>query len=223
VYYLKTVLPGDDEKVKEYLTIIKSEVDTSGRIISDLLDFSRAKAPQTRPVPLTELMDQSLARCTVPGTVTVTTDIPETLPSVHVDPLQMGQVFQNLIVNAIQAMPEGGSVRVTARRVASRKGQAAREGVQSSLTHDPGSLTLDGDFIEIAVADTGLGIKPEDMAKIFQPLFTTKPRGIGLGLTVSRKNVEAVNGRLTVDSRPGKGTTFTVILPVEEGAIWKTG
>jgi signal transduction histidine kinase len=73
------------------------------------------------------------------------------------------------------------------------------------------------------VADTGIGIKPEDMTKIFQPLFTTKPRGIGLGLTVSRKNVEAVNGRLTVDSRLGKGTTFTVTLPAGEDAIWKRG
>ncbi len=219
VYYLKTVLPGDDEKVKEYLTIIKSEVDTSGRIISDLLDFSRAKTPQTRPVPLRDLIDQSLARCTVPGTVTVTTDIPETLPSAQVDPLQMGQVFQNLIVNAIQAMPEGGSVRVHARRVSSLESQVSC----SDQRPETGNSEIHTDLVEISVADTGIGIKPEDMTKIFQPLFTTKPRGIGLGLTVSRKNVEAVNGRLTVDSRLGKGTTFTVTLPAGEDAIWKRG
>jgi signal transduction histidine kinase len=219
VYYLKTVLAGDDEKVKEYLTIIKSEVDTSGRIISDLLDFSRAKAPQTRPVPLTELMDQSLARCTIPGTVTVTIDIPETLPSVYVDPLQMGQVFQNLIVNAIQAMPEGGSVHVHARRVSSLESQVSC----SDQRPETRNSELHTDLVEISVADTGIGIKPEDMAKIYQPLFTTKARGIGLGLTVSRKNVEAANGRLTVDSRPGKGATFTVTLPAGEDAIWKNG
>lgn len=221
VYYLKTALPGNNEKVKEYLTIIKREVDTSGRIISDLLDFSRAKAPQTRPVPLTELIDQSLARCTVPGTVTVTTDIPVTIPSVQVDPLQMGQVFQNLIVNAIQAMPEGGTVRIAARRVRSSEFRVKSE-IKDSEPRTRNS-ELHADLVEVSVADTGIGIKPEDMVKIFQPLFTTKARGIGLGLTVSRKNVEAVNGRLTVDSRPGKGATFTVILPAEEGAIWKTG
>ena len=82
---------------------------------------------------------------------------------------------------------------------------------------------LHTDLVEISVADTGIGIKPEDMAKIYQPLFTTKARGIGLGLTVSRKNVEAANGRLTVDSRPGKGATFTVTLPAGEDAIWKNG
>jgi len=192
VYYLKTVLPGADETVKEYLNIIKGEINNSERIISDLIDFTRTKVPQVRSVTVKELISQSLGKCVVPEGVTLQLEIPDTLPMVNVDPHQMGQVFQNLITNGIQAMPEGGLLTIQAKE--------DRE---------------DG-TVEISVTDTGVGIKPENMAKIFQPLFTTKARGIGLGLIVSKNLVEANGGRIGVESELGKGTTFTVVLPEEQ-------
>ncbi len=216
VYFLRTVLPGADETVKEYLGIIKSEADNSLRIISDLLDFSRTKTPQVKSMAVSELVQQNLGRCNVPTSVSVQVDIPDTLPAVKIDPLQMGQVFQNLIMNAAQAMPDGGSLRVSARRVGNQE-----LGVRSNEVPELRTLNaeLDRDFIEISVADTGEGISPENMKKLFQPLFTTKARGIGLGLVVSKNLVEANGGRIDVDSQLGKGTTFRVILPVESDQI----
>ena len=114
------------------------------------------------------------------------------IPKIQVDPLQMMQVFQNLIINSVQAMPEGGHLRISAKK-------------------------LDTDFIEISVEDTGEGISTENLNKLFYPLFTTKPRGIGLGLVVCRNLTEANGGRIEVESTTGAGTTFTVTLPVAEG------
>ncbi|MCM2359453.1 MAG: CHASE domain-containing protein, partial [Geobacteraceae bacterium] len=119
VYFLRMVLADADETTKEYLEIIMKEIDNSQRIITDLLDFARTRAPQTRMVTAGELVEQSLGRCTIPECVALRSEVPETLPPLRIDPLQMGQVLQNLITNAVQAMPNGGALRVSARRVLS--------------------------------------------------------------------------------------------------------
>jgi signal transduction histidine kinase len=155
-----------------------------------------------------ELVAQCIGKCTIPGGVTLLEEIPETLPPLRVDPQQMGQVLQNLITNAIQAMPDGGALRVAARRI-----------LNSELANMNSTFTIhnsqyDGDFIEISVTDSGEGISPENMKKLFQPLFTTKAKGIGLGLVVCRNLVQANGGRIEVASEVGEGTTFTVKLPV---------
>lgn len=214
IYFLKTIRPDADETVKEYLNIINDEVLTSERIVSDLLDFARTKTPQKSLVTVAELITQSLKKCKVPENITVEADIPETLPEVIVDPMQMGQVFQNLITNALQAMPEGGELRIAARSTRDKGVLRLSEqrGRSSGVSCEQGGLPSS---IEISVADTGEGIKPENMAMLFQPLYTTKARGIGLGLVVSKNLVEANGGRLEAASHLGKGTTFTVILHVE--------
>ena len=209
VYFLKTVMPDCRDAVKDYLEIIKNEVDTANRIISDLLDFSRTKLPQAAGITAGELLVRSLEKCCIPEGISVTRDIPDDLPRVFVDLFQMGQIFQNLITNAVQAMPEGGSLRIAARRVSSSEFQV----LSSDLKPETSNLTPDGDFIEISVSDTGEGISPENMKKLFQPLFTTKAKGIGLGLVVCKKLVEANRGRIEVESELGKGTTFRVCLP----------
>jgi PAS domain S-box-containing protein len=211
VYFLKSVMSDMNGTVREYLNIIKSEIDISQRIISDLLGFARVKTPQTQSVPVQEIIRQSLASCVIPENVTIKTDLPDALPSLHVDPLQMGQVFQNLIVNAVQAMPQGGSVRVAARRVHSSEFKVQSE-IKGSELH--------ADLVEISVADTGEGIAPENRRKLFQPLFTTKGQGIGLGLVVTKRLTEANGGLIAVESEWGKGTTFTLTLPVEEALTW---
>ncbi len=220
LYYLDTVMTDVDETVKEYLDIIRQEINNCQRIITDLLDFARAKTPQSRAVAVRELVTDSIRRCIVPESVRLQTEIPETLPMIVADPRQMGQVFENLITNAVQAMPEGGALRISAREVQSSefKVQGSKE---NDIEHRTSNIEPDADFVEISVEDTGEGISPENMKKLFQPLFTTKARGIGLGLTVCRNLTEANGGSIGVESRPGDGTTFTVMLPVERGQAWE--
>jgi signal transduction histidine kinase len=119
--------------------------------------------------------------------VEVALELPPDLPQVYADPRQMVQVLGNLTVNACQAMPTGGKLTITAYR-------------QEQM-------------VAIAVKDNGVGIPPENMSKLFEPLFTTKLKGIGLGLAVSQKLAEANGGRIEVESEPGQGSTFSVYLP----------
>jgi len=203
VFFLDSQLTDAEESVKEYLEIIRQEIDGSQRILSDFIDFFCAKPPKVKAVPVDELIHRSLAGCVVPENVAFCVELPERLPVVKVDPSQMRQVFQNLITNAVQAMPEGGALRVSVRRVGAIDASSLQNSQQET-----------GNFIEICVADSGAGISPKNKDKIFQPLFSTKSRGIGLGLSISRDLTEANGGRIEVTSEFGKGTIFSVILPV---------
>ena len=118
----------------------------------------------------------------------MTTEIAPDLPPVYVDTHQIRQVLGNLVTNAYQAMPEGGDLSIRAQ---------VEEGV-----------------VALSVADTGMGISEENMAKLFEPLFTTKAKGLGLGLMVVKNLVEANGGSIEVESEVGKGSTFTVRLPL---------
>jgi PAS domain S-box-containing protein len=219
VYFLKMVLTDADETVREYLDIIKKEIDNSLYIITDLLDFARTRPPRTTTITTRQLTEESLNRCAIPENVALQTEIPDNLPRLRVDPLQIGQVLTNFITNAVQAMPDGGALRISARLVG-----AGLVPAQSLPAHEqegqPQGLPLPPDFIAISVTDNGEGITPENMKKLFQPLFTTKAKGIGLGLVVCKNLVEANNGRIKVESEPAKGTTFTVLLPIERGETW---
>ncbi|BBI98885.1 hypothetical protein FGKAn22_05780 [Ferrigenium kumadai] len=191
VYFLQTVLADADDSVKEYLSIIKNEITGSERIVSDLLDSVRIKPPHPEAVSVAELIEQSLRKCTVPPSVTVKLDIPATLPALRVDALQIHQVLRNLMSNGMEAMPEGGVLEIRA---------VADEAAKTVTLH---------------VKDSGIGITPEQLGKLFQPLFTTKARGIGLGLVVVKNLTQANGGRVEVQSEPGKGTTFSITLPSE--------
>ncbi|MEW6288935.1 MAG: GAF domain-containing protein [Thermodesulfobacteriota bacterium] len=188
VYYLRLIQPGAEGKVKEYLGILENEVFAAEKIISDLLDFSRIKSVDRTAVIPAELVTRTLERFPAPENITVRLDIPADLPPVHVDPHQMIQVLGNLVVNACQAMSGRGALTVAACR--------------------------DKEMVAVAVTDTGPGIAAENMVRLFEPLFTTKARGIGLGLAVSRKLAEANGGRIEARNNTGRGATFTVFLPV---------
>jgi len=203
VYFLKTVIPDADYSVKEYLDIIRNEIDNSQSIISELLDAARTGTPEKTTISAGKLIAMSIDKCQIPEKINVRTDIPDTLPGINIDPLQISQAIRNLIANAVQAMPNGGQLTVAARQV-SGVGER-RPGVED--------LPFDADFMEISVANTGESISPENMEKLFQPLFTTKARGIGLGLLICRNLVEANGGRIEVKSPSGKGTIFMIILP----------
>jgi PAS domain S-box-containing protein len=190
VYYLKLIQSDAGESVREYLNILELETRNAEKIISDLLDFSRIVTADRETVPVKKLVELTLERFPVPSgsNIRVRTRIPASLPPLQVDERQVVQVLGNLVSNACQAMPEGGELRISAK--------------------------VSGEMAILSVTDTGCGIAQENMARLFEPLFTTKPRGIGLGLAVSRKLAEANGGRIEVRSEPGKGSTFMVCLPV---------
>ena len=191
VYYLKMVLPDADEASREFLDIISEEVRNSTKIISDLLDFSRTRIPDREEIAVSELAAGVLEKRPPPEEVEATTEIAPDLPPVYVDPHQMELVLANLVANAYQSMPEGGKLTISAQ--------------------------AEEDRVALSISDTGGGIREENMAKLFEPLFTTKARGIGLGLATSRILVEANGGSIEVASKVGKGSTFTVRLPAAEG------
>jgi PAS domain S-box-containing protein len=192
VYFLQTVLSDADETTKEYLNIIKDEIAGSERIVSDLLDSVRTKPPQIQTVGITELIEQTLRKYIVPSSVTVKLDIPATLPPLRVDAMQIQQVLRNLISNGVEAMPEGGTLEI--RAVENKQDRT----------------------VTVSVRDSGIGMAPEVLPKLFQPLFTTKARGIGLGLVVVKNLTQANGGSVKVESEVGKGSVFSVILPADQ-------
>ena len=128
------------------------------------------------------------------------TTFAERLPPVRADAEQLLQVFLNLSLNALQAMPQGGKLLIsTGLRRATRRGAAAA-------------------FLEVRFRDTGVGIPPGDLKNLFIPFFTTKEKGTGLGLPISQRIIENHGGTIEVRSQPGEGATFTVLLPVEADA-----
>ncbi len=190
VYYLKTILPDPNETTKEYLEMISSEIRDSEKIVSDLLDVARTKPAEREQIAVCDMVAQALEKKPPPEVVKVTTEIAADLPTVFVDSQQMGQVLINLITNAFQAMPEGGTITFNAQ--------------------------AEKDKVHLFITDTGCGISEQSMEKLFEPLFTTKARGIGLGLSVSKSLVEVNEGSIKVESEEGKGSTFTIILPGKE-------
>jgi signal transduction histidine kinase len=188
VYLLERVLTDPPPKAQECLRILRGQIQLSERIVSDLLDSVRGKAPQRRYVDVSQLVSEQIARVTVPGHIRIRTEIPHGIPGVHADPDQLGQILVNLLNNAVQAM-DGTPGELSVR---ARNGQGR---------------------IKIEVRDTGPGVPQEIADKIFEPLYTTKARGIGLGLSVSRSLAEVNSGSLSVTNHSAGGAVFLIDLP----------
>ena len=190
-YYLSMKLRAPDEKIRRHLKIMEMEIARSSKIINDLLSFAQDKKPTLlQKTQINTIVRGALSRTPVPENVVVVTDLGEGLPLLTGDPNQIEQVFINMISNAVQAMPNGGKLEIATK--------------------------AETRFIVIELKDTGAGIPEENMRMLFEPLFTTKVRGIGLGLTVSKQLIEAHEGTIEVESEAGKGTNFIVRLPSEE-------
>jgi len=205
VYFLNMALQEPEPEVKETLEILEKEVGTSERIISSLLEFARPKPPTRRQVDINDVVREALSRTTVPESVEVVSQLDERLPLILADPDQLGQVFGNIVLNGIQAMPEGGRLTVKTSEVSGR-------------------LPKSG-WVAVSFTDTGVGIPKENLEKIFEPLFTTKAKGIGLGLALVKMLVEGHGGSIEVESpstllRAGPSTEFipSHVLPVPSGA-----
>jgi signal transduction histidine kinase len=192
IYYLLMVLKEAPVDVKEYLGILRTQIALSEKIIGDLLDFARVKQPQLETVPVEKILREQIERVGDLNGVKLVEDIAPGLPPVRVDRVQIGQVVLNLFTNALQAIEgnngKGGTLKVLARR---------------------GS----NGYVRVEVSDNGVGMTPSQLDKIFEPLFTTKARGIGLGLAVSRSLIQANGGAITATSEEGKGSTLSIDLP----------
>ena len=190
VYYLKMRLGSKlDDKSKEMLEIIEKDVEYSNKIISDLLDMSKEIVLELTEASPSLLIEEALSQIEVPKNIRVVNQT-QSKPKIRVDKDKMKRVFLNIIRNAFDAMPKGGKLEI------------------HSEEKDC--------WLEITFRDTGVGMSQEVLKKIWKPFFTTKAKGMGLGLSISKRIVEAHGGCITVRSKKGKGTCFTVKIPISQ-------
>ena len=204
VYYLLNARNATDEKVREHLQRIDRQVGISDGVITALSRFARLPVPNVSPINLCEFVRNTLEANPLPANVELELDCPDDVPQVSGDAEQLQIVLGNLVRNACDAMPDGG--RLTLR------GHAT-----TGSTSEPAADNSREQFA-LSVTDTGCGIRPEDLQRIMEPLFSTKTRGLGLGLALARAIMERHDGELSVSSLPGHGTTFTMVLNVAQKA-----
>ena len=197
-YYIKRACPhqanAECGDVLEMLNIIEQETIFADNIINDLLGFTAKESAQKQKQDINKLLESSLNRLSIPSGIEIEKNFSKDA-NVVVDGKQIERLFVNLIRNAVQAMFEGGRLTITTRK-------------------EENQLTVE-------IADTGVGVPKENMNKLFQPLFTTKSKGIGLGLAISKRIATQHAGTIDVTSEVGKGTTFTLRLPIVLGAASK--
>ncbi len=187
-----------EEEKWRHLQDIYFETERAGEIVKNVLDFTRKEKPDMVALDPAEIVQSTLRLAQNElsiNDVALTCDVPAGLPRIRGTSNQLRQVFLNLILNAVQAMPGGGPLSVTAKR------------------HDPDRLCIE-------IHDEGIGIPPDVLPRIFDPFFTTKEpgQGTGLGLSVSLGIIRNFGGDIHAASEPGKGTTFHVCLPVDDAA-----
>ncbi|MGA1871551.1 MAG: ATP-binding protein [bacterium] len=189
IYYLKIKLAHIKEgKIQKHLSILEQEVEIANKIITDILSFARVKELQVMQVNIKRAIADSLAKVHIPSTIEVTTNFGNDIPLIMADKIQLTQVFSNIILNAVQAMPDGGMLTIEVHR-------------------NDTDITID-------IMDEGEGIPEENMDKIFEPLFSTKAHGTGLGLCVCQSIIELHQGKIEIDCNGAQGTKFIIHLPI---------
>lgn len=198
---------GNPDFLEKFHRTVPRELARINRLIEDLLELARTPKYYFELASIRPLLEQTvelfepelLSHC-----IQCRLEIAGELPPIWVSVDQLAKAFNNLIRNAIQAMPGGGDLRIRACRLAEEAGSCGQE--------PPGGRDS---RLRLIFSDTGVGMEPEDMKSIFNPFFTTKDSGTGLGLAITHKVITEHGGQIEVDSAPGKGTRFTVYLPVQ--------
>lgn len=186
IYYLRQVQNPPPEKILEHLERIERQVDVADSVISTLSEFAKLPAPQRQEMSLEQCLEEALAVDPVPEGITLAWERSASGTRILGDPQQLRIAFGNLIRNAHEAMPRGGVLHI--------------------------GLQQNGTRVYVAISDTGHGIPAEHLRLLMEPFFTTKARGIGLGLALARMIVDKNQGRLSAASQVGAGSTFTVEL-----------
>jgi PAS domain S-box-containing protein len=184
------------QEVHEDLTVVYRHAQRAGRIVDEFLRVSRQRDKTLAPININQVVHDAMllvGHVLRENSIKVDIDLREDLPRVIGDSTALERVLINLITNARDAMPNGGTLRL-----------------------ETGDGTLRPGWVHLRVSDTGTGIDPEQVKKIFDLLYTTKSEGTGLGLWLSRRIVQEHNGRIEVQSQPAEGTSFTIALPPEE-------
>ena len=188
-YFLKMKWHNGDEKIRKHLEILEERISETDRIIENIMTFAKTQQPELKETDLGNLLRSGLDLLKIPPQIKILVDIPPDLPKVQADEIQLKRVFMNIILNAVQAIEgHGGKIRIRA--------------------------TCEKDHVLIYIEDSGPGIKKEDQAHLFEPLFTTKARGAGLGLATAQLLIEAHGGTINIESEWGKGTCVAMRLPV---------
>ncbi len=193
-------LPDCDQEIKTLLTDVQKATKRATKLTRQLLTFSKGGDPVKSATSLPELIAESADFVLHGSRVNCRYNFPEVLWQVDADSGQLGQVIQNIVLNARHAMPEGGTITITCSNVDDAAGE-------SLLSVDKGR------YVRIIIEDTGVGIPLEIVDKVFDPYFTTKQKGSGLGLAICHSIIHKHGGYITVTSVPGRGTTFTLYLP----------
>lgn len=199
-FYLKTKQAAQQtEKRAEMLSVIEKAIEYSNKIVNDLLEYSRELSLKLIPTTPRVLLTEALSLVEVPSRIQIVNATEDNI-EVKVDPIKITRAFVNLINNAIDAMPEGGILTITCKQTK--------------------------DNWQMIFHDTGTGMSEETLSKLWSPLFTTKAKGMGFGLAICRRIIEAHGGEISVKSKPGEGTTFTITFPIcsptasEKEEIW---
>lgn len=178
---------------EEYLSIMLDAIDQASKLLTDFLQLARPGYIKRIPCQLSDFLKELsmlVESEAIIRKVNISTDIPEEMPPLTLDPEQIRQVLLNIVKNSMEAMPLGGQIYISA-------------------AHEP-----EQDEIFITISDTGIGIEPQALERIFEPFMTTKETGTGLGMFISRNIVKGHGGRIMVESQPGAGCQVTIALPV---------
>ncbi|MEE9524289.1 MAG: ATP-binding protein, partial [Thermodesulfovibrionales bacterium] len=200
-----------EDKISERLTIAESASLRAKDLTRQLLTFSRGGAPVKKVAFISDIIKDSSSFALSGSNVKCEYSLPRDLWPVEIDEGQIGQVIHNLVINARDAMPKGGTITISGR---------------NAEVTDDNNLSLDeGDYVQISVADKGVGISEENISRVFDPYFTTKEmgvqKGMGLGLSICHSIIKSHEGTIVVESEMEKGTTFHFYLPASEKALIK--
>ncbi len=198
----KMYVKADDERLQKRFSDAELAILRAKDLTQQLLTFSRGGSPIRKTSAIQSVLKASCRFAITGSNIQCEFDLPNDLLPVDIDAGQINQVINNLIINAQQAMREGGTIHIRAENIVSPE-QIARQGLVMNM----------GEYVRIAVQDSGAGIPPENLSKIFDPYFSTKEQGSGLGLATSHSIIKKHGGYITAESAPGKGTTFYIYLP----------
>ena len=212
-------IPAEDQRHKIIKEVLE-QIDRLDKAVKNLLSFARPPIPNLATVRVNEVLEKIMAFLTPQlgkNRVKVQKDYAADLPEISGDPELLQQVFLNIILNGVQAMPDGGEMAI--KTAMEEIPEPLLRHVGSHDERDEGAPARRHEAVAIYIMDTGKGIAPETLGKIFNPVFTTRQQGTGLGLSITQKIIEQHGGGITVRSAPGSGTTFIIYLPAVRDSV----